>query len=120
MFWNRKKWEDKQQKLQKAEQDNELRGFSLKNASELNLDVSKTAKLQSIKGRNLSIILLNSPKFQKNSPQMQSVKEKVTVVENAINGKLKDYVEYQGDIDPNRELKQYERSGGLFQVKILD
>ena len=71
---------NRQESVNKAKQDNELIGFSLQNAEALNLDVSKKARLQSIKGRNLSIILLNSPDYDINSPTMQKVKETVAAV----------------------------------------
>ncbi len=80
------KYEDNQkdaaaESVKRAEYENKLIGYALKNSAEFNLDVSKKAKLDSMRGRNLAQMLLNNNRYRKDSDLMFKVKEAVGKVE---------------------------------------
>ncbi len=80
------KYEDNQkdaaaESVKRAEYENKLIGYALKNSAEFNLDVSKRAKLESMRGRNLAQMLLNNQRYRKDSDLMTKVKETVEKVE---------------------------------------
>ena len=77
-----------EQTVNRAIHDNQIIGYALQNSSQFNLDVSQKAKLKSMRGRNLSHILLNSERYRKDSPLMENVKNAVEDVETTLNGPL--------------------------------
>lgn len=80
------------QSVARSSDQNVLVGFALRNAASLNLDVSQTARLKSIKGRNLANIIMNTPGYRRENPELDRIKEKTAVVERMLDNKLGSYI----------------------------
>ncbi|MCR5402610.1 MAG: hypothetical protein K6E91_02150 [Butyrivibrio sp.] len=97
--------------ISKAVRDNQLIGYALENSESFNLDVTKKARLHSMRRRNTAAILLNTKRYRKDSPLMEKVKTTVEEVEAQLAGPVwgKDEGKTEDEIARNRaiSLEQY-------------
>ncbi len=85
--------------VNRAIMDNRMIDFAMKDKS-IQLDVTEKAKLESLKGRNLSHILLNSHRYRKDSDEMKAVKDSIKNLEDELLKPLK--FEQIGDLESDQ------------------
>ncbi len=99
------------QSVEQALLDNQMIEAALKNAETYNIDASKKAMLQSIKGRNLSHILLNNRRYRSDSDEMTAVKDALKDLADELEKPL-EFNQIEVDVD-NPELLGNERKNAL-------
>ncbi|MCR5250318.1 MAG: phosphotransferase [Lachnospiraceae bacterium] len=116
----REQKQEAQQSVQKAKQDNVAIDLALEQAEAFRLNLSEKARLESIRGRNLSHILLNNNRFKKDSPEMEAVKNAVAEVEMVIDAPIvTDYsMTGPGEEQYGRAIS-LGRAEGLYQEAIV-